>query len=152
MWWPLVVKIPAGLLGSLIIICNCMVSGHVLCVCVTVISVCLLNLCVLNSWFRPGMPHRLSGPRVFMGKLWLAILRCCAQSFWVRTLFWLVASIECLISQVSESYGFKRKDVCEFDMRCEKREPNLCFRAWQGKANPTPLNSTWDGRMNTVGL
>ena len=31
-------------------------------VCVTVI-----NVCVLNSWFRPGMPHRLSGPYVLNG-------------------------------------------------------------------------------------
>ena len=97
---------------------------------VTVISVCLLN-----SWFRPRMPHRLSGPCVFMAKLWLAILRCCARSSWVRTLYWLVASIECLISQISESYGFKRKDGCEFDMGCEKKreKPVLSCMARQSQ-------------------
>ena len=34
MWWPLVVRVVVRLLGSFIIICNCTVSGRVLCVCV----------------------------------------------------------------------------------------------------------------------
>ena len=40
MWWPRVHKIPVGLLRSFIIIIKCMVSGHILCVCVWQSSVC----------------------------------------------------------------------------------------------------------------
>ena len=69
---------------------------------------------------------------------------CCTRSSWVRTLFWFVASIECLISQTSESYGFKRKDGCEFDMGCEKQRAKPVLSCMASKANPTPVNSTWD--------
>ena len=79
-------KFQPGCWAALSSFANCMVSGHVS--CVTVISVCVC-VCLLNSWFRPRMPHRLSGPCVFMGKLWLASLRCCARSLWVRTPIWV---------------------------------------------------------------
>ena len=55
-----------------------------------------------------------------------------------------MASIECLISQTSESYGFKRKDGCEFDMGCEKKRAKPVLSCMASKDNPTPVNSTWD--------